>query len=97
MTDTTTQQQQLAAQEQRINQLEAKYQELATKLEENTVETKATRENTSRLVELMESMQGAMRVLEAIGRFFRPLGFIAVFISASLGIWASIKNGVMPK
>jgi hypothetical protein len=45
----------------------------------------------------MQSWEGAMRVLEGIGRFFRPLGFIAIAISAFVGLVLTIKNRISPK
>lgn len=81
----------------RLALLEAKNEELSQRLDENTQETRLIREDTSKLVLILESWHGAIRVLEGIGRIFRPLGYIALFCSGVAGAVAAIKNGVVPK
>lgn len=83
--------------DERLARLEAQHVELKTQLDENTQDTKAVREDTSKLVEILESWRGAIRVLEGVGRIFRPLSFVAVFLSAIAAFWAGIKNGIVPK
>ncbi len=70
---------------------------MQAELSENTADTRIVKENTSQVLDVVQSWQGAMKVLEGIGRVFRPLGFIAVFASAVVATWASIKNGISPK
>jgi hypothetical protein len=82
---------------ERIERLEAQSKILAEQLAENTADTKQAKENTGKIIEVMQSWEGAMRVLEGIGRFFRPLGFIAIAISAFVGLVLTIKNRISPK
>jgi len=83
--------------EERITQLEAQVKVLAEQLAENTADTKEAKQNTSTIIEIIQSWQGAIRVLESIGRVFRPLGWIAVAISSSVGAFVAFKNGIDPK
>lgn len=81
----------------RIEKLETQSQLLSEQLAENTAETIAAKENTAQIISLMESWQGAIRVLEAIGRVFKPIGYVALVFSAMAAGWASIKTGISPK
>lgn len=89
---------------QRIDHLEKQNAKLVeqtnamqAELSENTADTRIVKENTSQVLDVVQSWQGAMKVLEGIGRVFRPLGFIAVFASAVVATWASLKSGITPK
>lgn len=82
---------------ERIERLEAQSKVLTEQLAENTADTKQAKENTGQIIEIIQSWQGAIRVLEAIGRVFRPLGFIAIALSAFAGLIISVKNGISPK
>lgn len=81
----------------RIEKLEAQNQKLSDQLEENTRQTIETNEKTSEIYGVLQSWSGAMKTLETIGRVFKPLGYIAIFIGACAGAWTSIKSGILPK
>ena len=81
----------------RIEKLEAQNKTFAEQLAENTADTKVVKENTLKIFDVMQSWEGAMKVLERIGRFFRPIGYVAIFFSAIAAGWASIKTGITPK
>ena len=66
-------------------------------LKENTDDTKAIKADTAELLEAFRSFKGAMKVLEWIGKAAKPLGYIATFVGAIVGIWAALKSGVTPK
>ncbi|WP_428719147.1 hypothetical protein [Undibacterium curvum] len=87
----------VCAHTERIERLEAQSKILAEQLAENTADTRQAKENTGQIIEIIQSWQGAIRVLEAIGRVFRPLGFIAIALSAFAGLIISVKNGISPK
>jgi|GEM_PF-1836098 len=70
---------------------------MQSELSENTADTRIAKENIGQVLDVVQSWQGAMKVLEGIGRFFRPLGFIAIFASAVVTAWATLKNGITPK
>lgn len=83
--------------EQRLKKLEDGYEELKSLIDENTKETKEAKAISQRIIELIEGWEAAMKVLEGIGRFFRPLGFVAAALAAILGLIATVKNGISPK
>jgi hypothetical protein len=66
-------------------------------LKENTDATNAIKADTAELLEAFRSFKGAMKVLEWIGKAAKPLGYIATFVGAIVGIWAALKSGVTPK
>ena len=71
--------------------------QLQKQLDENTESTKRTEENTSELIQILNSLKSAFRVLSWIGNLAKPLGAI---VGLGLGIWGVIqafKTGVMPK
>lgn len=59
------------------------------------VETKLDRveASTSGIVDMMESWNGAMKTIEAIGKALRPITWIVGFCTAMIGLWATIKHG----
>ena len=66
-------------------------------LKENTDATNSIKADTAELVEAFHSFKGAMKVLEWIGKAAKPLGYIATFVGAIVGIWAALKSGVTQK
>lgn len=68
--------------------------ELRTELSENTAATKQMQTDVGELVSLMHSFQGAMRVLEMLGRAAKPLGYIVMLGTALAGLWTALKGGV---
>lgn len=63
----------------------------------NTAMTKGIQEDTSELVDLLRSFKGALKVLDALGRLARPLGYIVALVGGVMGLVAFIKGGVSPK
>lgn len=78
-------------------ELGAQLESVRAELSENTTTTRRIDENTRGLLEVMQSWSGAMQVIQSVGRFFKPLSYIAVFVSAVAGAYAALKSGVTPK
>lgn len=70
--------------------------ELRKDIAANTKVTESVQNDTSELVALLQSFKGAFKVLEALGRLAKPLGYIVALIAGVLGIVAAVK-GVAPK
>lgn len=64
--------------------------ELETELKSNTDATKRIETNTSELIEILNSVKGAFKVLSWVGK-------LAVPVAAISGLYAVIKTGVTPK
>ena len=61
-------------------------------LAENTAATEAIRVSTAELVEVFRAMQGALKVLDWLGRLARPMSYIVALAAAAVGLWSSIKG-----
>lgn len=70
---------------------------LSENLKANTEITNTVRDNTSEVVDLLRSFQGAFRVLNMLGKLAKPLGYIVAFVAAVYGLIAAVKGGVPPK
>lgn len=66
-------------------------------LAENTETIKEIKTYTADMLEVFESWNGAMRVMEMIGSLAKPLGYIAALVAAVVGIWNAMKSWVGPK
>lgn len=63
----------------------------------NTTVTKSVQTDTSELVALLQSAKGAFKVLEALGRLAKPLGYIVALIGGLMGLVAVVKGGGTPE
>lgn len=66
-------------------------------LKENTEATNAIKADTAELLEAFRSFQGAMKVLEWIGKAAKPLGYIVGVCASITAFWTAMKSGVAPK
>lgn len=64
--------------------------ELKEELARNTETTSRIETNTSQLIEILNSVKGAFKVLSWVGK-------LAVPIAAIAGLFAAIKAGIQPK
>ncbi len=83
--------------DERLNDGSATMRKLSAELKANTETTNQVQANTSEVVDLLRSFQGAFRVLAMIGKLAKPLGYIAMACSAILAFWAALKGGGVPK
>jgi len=77
----------------RVGNLEEGFDTFKTELADNTAATKRIETNTSDLVEAFENLKGAFKVLNWIGKFARPLGYIAGAIAAVVSLYTAFKAG----
>jgi hypothetical protein len=78
------------------NQLQVgaeRMEKIETNLKTNTDATTRVEANTKELVEFFNSVQGAFRVLEALGKLAKPLAYITMLAGACTGLWLALKNG----
>ncbi|WP_020722921.1 hypothetical protein [Variovorax atrisoli] len=83
----------------RVGNLEEGFGTFQTELAENTAATKRIEGNTAELIEAFANVKGAFKVLNWIGKFARPLGYIAGLLAAVASLWTAYKTGttVTPK
>jgi hypothetical protein len=75
-----------AAQAARIDSIDAK-------LDASAAATTRVEASTAGIVELMNSWAGAMKTIEMTGKVLKPLTWIVGFISALVGLWATLRTG----
>lgn len=72
----------------RSEALETRMEAFETQLSENTAATKRVDESTRELVDILNSWKGAMKVMDFLARFAKPLGAIATLG----GAWAAWRT-----
>jgi hypothetical protein len=77
----------------RVGNLEEGFGTFKNELADNTAATKRIESNTSELIEAFENVKGAFKVLNWIGKFARPLGYIAGAIAAVVSLYTAFKAG----
>lgn len=81
----------------RVTALEAEQIRINHVMEKNADSITTVANNTYEMLQVFESWKGAMNVLEMIGKAAKPLGYIAILISTTIGGWIAFKNGGTPK
>lgn len=68
-------------------------------LAENTKLTKDVQSSVSDLVDVLNALRGAFKVLETLGKIAKPVGYVAASIAAVWGAILAIKSGgdITPK
>lgn len=90
--------------EQRLDELEAdvhtrfqagsdRMDAIEKKLDANSEATARVEANTAEMLEFFNSVRGAFRVLDMLGKLAKPLAYIMMFIGACTGVWLALKNG----
>lgn len=78
----------------RLDAGDARMTRIEADLASNTLATQQTAASTSELVDLLQALKGAFRVLEFFGKLARPLAAIISICGAVAGAWSAIKTGV---
>ena len=66
-------------------------------LKENTEAINAIKADTADMLATFESWRGAMRVLEAIGKFAKPVSYIVGMLASVAAFYTALKSGVGTK
>ena len=66
-------------------------------LKENTEAINAIKADTADMLATFESWRGAMRVLEAIGKFAKPGSYIVGMLASVAAFYTALKSGVGTK
>ncbi len=69
---------------------------LRAEVADNTTMTKQVEANTSEVVSLLQSFQGAFKVFNLIGKFAKPLTYIVMAVTAVITLWTTWKSGGKP-
>lgn len=64
---------------------------IESQVAENTAITRRVDKNTAALVDFFDSLQGAFKVLELLGKLAKPLAWLGAFGVTLYGFWTHIK------
>lgn len=81
----------------RLDDGDARMERIEIGLAANTEATARIESNTSDLVEAFANLKGAFKVLNWIGKFARPLGYIAGLVAAVVSLYTAFKAGTTIK
>ena len=81
----------------KVNAIEKDQAAARALLKENTEAINAIKADTADMLATFESWRGAMRVLEAIGRFAKPVSYIVGLVASVAAFYTAVKSGVGTK
>ena len=81
----------------KVNAIEKDQAAARALLKENTEAINAIKSDTADMLATFESWRGAMRVLEAIGKFAKPVGYIVGMFASVAAFYTAVKSGVGTK
>lgn len=62
-------------------------------IQANTELTQSIKTDVSSVVEIFNAMKGLMKVLDVLGKFAKPIGYIVGAASACVVLWGRVKGG----
>ena len=81
----------------KVNAIEKDQAAARALLKENTEAVNAIKSDTADMLATFESWRGAMRVLEAIGKLAKPVGYIVGMFASVAAFYTALKSGVGTK
>ena len=81
----------------KVNAIEKDQAAAKALLKENTEAINAIKSDTADMLATFESWRGAMRVLEAIGKFAKPVSYIIGMLASAAAFYTALKSGVGTK
>ena len=81
----------------KVNAIEQDQAAAKALLKENTEAINAIKADTADMLATFESWRGAMRVLEAIGKFAKPVSYIVGLVASVAAFYTAVKSGVGTK
>lgn len=83
--------------DQRLDDSAATMRKMREDLYANTITTNQVRADTSELVSLLKSFQGAFKVFNMVGKLAKPLTYIVMAATAVVTLYTTWKGGGPPK
>ena len=80
-----------------VSQIQTEQASAKVLLAANTEAINAIKSDTADMLATFESWRGAMRVLEAIGKFAKPVGYIVGMFASVAAFYTAMKSGVGTK
>lgn len=77
----------------RLNDGDTRMGNLEEAVKRNTEITEKIKGDTGEIVDFFQSVKGAVKVADMIGKLAKPLTYIIMFVTAIAGAWTAIKAG----
>ena len=77
---------------QRMGRIESDLSAMRSKLESNAASMQKVLDSTTEIVSFFDSMRGAMRVLDWIGKLARPVAGVVGLCAALVALWSAIRG-----
>lgn len=77
---------------QRMGRIEGDLAAMRTKLESNAESMQKVLDSTTEIVSFFDSMRGAMRVLDWIGKLARPVAGVVGLCAALVALWSAVRG-----
>lgn len=72
--------------------LAARVDKLEQHMKTNMAKIDRIERNTKDIVDTFAALSGGFKVLQGIGRFAKPVGYIAAALTGCLAMWHSVKD-----
>lgn len=76
----------------RLDEGDQRMARMEGQMAENTAITKRVDANTAAIVEAFQTLQGAFKVLETLGKLARPLAWIGALGVTLYSFWSQVKS-----
>lgn len=80
---------------ERLDRGKKRLDRLEDALTENTKLTQQVVTQTAELIAFFNAMRGAFKVLNWLGKLAKPMAAIVALCAALMGLWASVKGGLL--
>lgn len=82
----------MRAGDDRMTRIEDNASSLRGDLNENTKATQEVADNTAQLVEIFKAFEGAIKVLNWLGKLAKPMAYIVSLCTALMGAWVAWRS-----
>lgn len=72
--------------------LAARVEKLERHMHQNMAKIDRIERNTKNLVDTFDALSGGFKVLQGIGKFAKPVGYIAAALTGCLALWHGIRD-----
>lgn len=75
-----------------LNELRDRVDRVERSVTDNTAAVCRVEDNTREIIDMFESLKGAFKTLEHLGKLAKPLTYVVMFFAAAAGLWTSLKG-----
>lgn len=76
-----------------LGELRDRVGKVEASLEENTIVTKRIEAKLGKFIDFLDSLEGAMKVMELIAKAAKPIAWVSASVAAVAGWWVAFRGG----